>query len=102
MSQRWKDTERALAKRLGGRRVPVTGRQRGDQPDIEHGAFAIEVKSRKALPLWLRDAVAQAVAARHDDIQLPIAILHQHGNRHSNDLVVMRLDDFEEWHGRAR
>jgi hypothetical protein len=40
---------------LGGQRMPVTGRQRGDTLDsIEHEALSIEVKSRKALPAWRR------------------------------------------------
>ena len=50
----WKQAERRIAKLLGGRRIPITGRQRGDVPDIEHDALSIEVKSRKALPAWLR------------------------------------------------
>ena len=38
---------------LGGQRMPVTGRQRGDTLDnIEHEALSIEVNSRKALPAW--------------------------------------------------
>ncbi len=51
MSERaWKRTERAIAARLGGVRVPVSGRQRGDAPDIAHPTFAVEVKSRASLP----------------------------------------------------
>ena len=33
---RWKATERRIAALLGGRRVPVSGRGRGDQPDVAH------------------------------------------------------------------
>ena len=39
----WKATERAIAARLGGRRVPITGRQRGDVPDVAHPAFAMRL-----------------------------------------------------------
>ena len=49
----WKACERRVAEILGGVRVPVTGRQRGVAPDIEHETLSIEVKSRKSLPEWL-------------------------------------------------
>ncbi len=38
--KRWKATERRVAALLGGRRVPVSGRGRGDAPDIAHPWFA--------------------------------------------------------------
>ena len=38
---------------LGGQRMPVTGRQRGDTLDnIKHEVLSIEVKSRKASQAW--------------------------------------------------
>jgi len=90
-----------MASRIGGERVPVTGRGRGDAPDIRHEWLAIEYKhwKRGKIPQWLKNAVAQAVASVRGDHQLPIAILHTTGERHDDDLVVMRLRDFEEWFG---
>jgi len=99
MSERaWKRTEREIAGILGGKRVPVSGRARGDAPDIRHPWLSIEVKSRKTLPAWIKDAVSQARAAATEH-QLPVAILHQEGGRHGLDLVVMRLKDFRDWFG---
>ena len=46
----WKRTERRIAAGLAGVRVPVTGRARGDAPDIPHDRLALEVKHRAALP----------------------------------------------------
>lgn len=92
----WKANERALAKRLNGRRVGPTGRTGSD---VAHPLFAIECKERKEVPLWLQDAVSQSQGAARQD-QLPIVVLHQLGRRHDNDLVVMRLRDFEKWAGR--
>lgn len=89
---RWKRTERRIAAELGGQRVPVTGRGRGDAPDIEHGRFAIEVKERQALPAWLHDAMAQAVAASGGD-RIPVAILHERGQRYRDCYAVLRLAD---------
>ena len=94
-----KRTERAIARRIGGRRVPVSGRARGDAPDVQHEIYFIEVKHRHMLPTWLRSAMAQACAAQRDG-QVPVVVLHETGSRHEDDLVVLRLCDFEQWHGR--
>ncbi len=32
----WQRTERSIAGIIGGERMPVSGRQRGDQPDVRH------------------------------------------------------------------
>ncbi len=91
----WKRTERAIAARLGGQRVPVSGRQRGDAPDIDHDRLAIEVKHRKSVPAWLTEAMAQATASARNG-QMPVAIVHQHGGRHADDLAVLRLADLAD------
>lgn len=90
----WKTAERRVAEELGGRRVPVSGRQREDAPDVEHPTLSIEVKSRKRLPAWIRDAIEQAEASAQPP-QLSVAILHQDGDRFGNAMVVMRLEDFK-------
>ena len=92
----WKATERKLASRLGGKRVPITGRIRGSAPDIEHSWLSLEVKHRKQLPAWIYDAIDQAVKSNTGE-QLPTVILHECGKRHDDDLVVLRLQDFEKW-----
>lgn len=89
---RWKRTERRIAAELGGQRVPVTGRSRGDAPDIEHDRLSIEVKERQALPAWLHDAMAQAVAASDGD-RIPVAILHERGQRYRDCYALIRLAD---------
>jgi hypothetical protein len=86
----WKKAERRIAELLGGVRVPVTGRQRGDAPDILHERFSIEVKHREALPDWILDAMRQAEASQRGN-QIPIAILHQKGMAYEDSLTVVRL-----------
>ena len=93
---RWKNVERGIARHLGGRRVPITGRQRGDVPDVSHDWLSIEVKTRKALPQWIKDGMAQAIAARRD-AQLPVLILHQKQQPYLDSLISMHLRDFLEW-----
>jgi len=97
----WKRTERRIAARLNGQRVPVTGRARGDAPDVAHDWLAIEVKHRRRLPAWLHHALAQAQACARDG-QLAVVVLHEHGQHHADDLVVLRLSDFADWFGDLR
>jgi hypothetical protein len=92
----WKHVERQVARRLGGRRVPVSGR--AGQPDIAHSWLSIEVKHRRRLPQWLTKALLQAVQAATPG-QLPLAVLHEAGTRYGQSLVLLRLADFEEWFG---
>jgi hypothetical protein len=99
--KRWKNTERRIAALLGGKRVPVSGRGRGDQPDIAHLWLSLEVKDRATLPAWLLDALDQAEASA-TAAQLPIAVLHRAGDRHDAALVVLRLSDFVDWFAPAK
>lgn len=96
--RRWKATERHVARLLGGRRVPVSGRGRGDAPDVAHPWLSVEVKDRRTLPAWLHAALAQAEASA-TPAQLPLAVLHVAGQRHDRALVVLRLGDFVAWCG---
>lgn len=89
----WKACERKVAALLGGRRIPVSGRGRGDNPDIHHELFSIEVKSRKTIPAWLEDAMRQAEASVKDG-RLPVVVLHQDRTPYAESLVVLRLDNF--------
>jgi len=95
---RWKATERRIAALLGGRRVPVSGRGRGDQPDIAHPWLSLEVKDRATLPAWLLDALDQAEKSATTE-QLPVAVLHRAGDRHDHALIVLRLGAFVDWFG---
>jgi hypothetical protein len=92
----WKACERRIAELLGGQRIPVTGRQRGDTPDIEHEALSIEVKSRNSLPAWLLDALNQAQASSKDGKKMPVVVLHQDRTPYTESLVVLKLKDFAD------
>lgn len=95
----WKKVERAVAKKLGGERIPVTGRIRGSAPDIAHPVYAVEVKHRKCLPSWIRTAMAQAEASKRPPQRVAIAVLHECSTRHDSDIVLMSLRDFVSWCG---
>ena len=94
----WKHVERQIASILGGERVPVSGRQRGSAPDIDHEWLSLEVKHRKSLPAWMHDAMRQAEASKRGD-QLPAVILHQKQMQYGDSFVLVRLGDFVEWFG---
>lgn len=57
----WKLAERRIAKFLGdgAKRIPVTGRNRGDAPDISHPFLSIEHKYRQDFPNWLETLAGQ-------------------------------------------
>lgn len=95
----WKRNERAAAAILGGVRVPITGRARGSAPDVSHPWLSVECKRRRALPQWIDEALDQAAAASDGGKRLPVAILHEAGERHGRDVVLIRLADFRAWFG---
>ena len=58
----WKAFERRVAKRVGGRRIPVTGIERGSA-DVIAGPFVYQAKLRRGMPGYLRDWLRGIVAA---------------------------------------
>jgi hypothetical protein len=92
----WKATEQTIAKHLKNQQIPITSRGREDAPDVAAEGLAVEVKERRQLPQWIREAGEQAKAAAKAG-ELPVVILHELGRRHDGDLVLMVLSDFEAW-----
>lgn len=81
------------------RRVPVTGRTRGDAPDVDDPVFAIEAKHGRQIPKLLLTAMAQADAAaafylkRDEGERIPMVVMHPHGGRNEESLVIFRIKD---------
>lgn len=96
MTATWKAAERAIARFVGGRRNPVDGR--GGSPDVESAWLAVEVKHRQRLPQWLEAALAQAERSAREG-QLAVLVLHEHGRRYAESLVLLRLGAFVDWFG---
>ena len=96
----WKRHERETAKAFNSVRTGPTGK---DNADIIawNGNLLIECKQRKSLPKWLKDAISQVqgYVAQSGNDSLGIVILHETGQRHSTDYVVMQRDDFLNWFG---
>jgi len=99
----WKKFERDIAAaltKIGDRaqRIPVTGRVRGSAPDVSSDMFSIECKYRKEIPLWIKDAMDQAVASSQMDsssnrTKVPVVFLKEKQKKLKDTLVIMRLDD---------
>lgn len=89
--QRGKNTERALAKKLGCKRVGILGSE-----DLQHSVFSFEVKSRKTFVAssWMLQAIRNCPKGK-----CPALIVHVHGRDHNNDFVMMKMSDFEAWLG---
>jgi len=91
----WKSCETRVAKYIGGERVPVTGRQRGDAPDIKHPWLSVEVKYRKKLPDWIKDAMCQARASQIGH-QMPVVILCEKGEETGKAWILTPLSEFRD------
>ena len=92
----WKVCERRVANYVGGERVPITGRIRGSAPDISHPWLSIEVKYRKKLPDWIKDAFCQARASKTGKNDLPVVILCEKGEETGKAWVLTELSEFKE------
>jgi hypothetical protein len=102
----WKSGERILAKLLGCERVPLTGRARGRaHADLISDFLSVEVKTRKALPVFLADAIdsaergAEYAQRRDGKARLPIVVVHADHTDYRRSLVVMRLGDADDYFG---
>lgn len=91
----WKRTERRVAHLLNGER---TGNHGTATEDVQHAWLSVEVKHRRQLPGWLTGAMQQAQRNAPAG-RLPVVVLHAHGARAVNDLVVLRMGDFLDWFG---
>lgn len=91
----WKQAERLIASILGGRRIPVSGGGRGDNPDVEHPCLSVEVKTRASFPAWVEDALRQAECSARNG-KTPAVVLHRDRKPYRAALVVCRLSEFAE------
>ena len=84
--QRGKETERAVAKKLGGKRIGILGSE-----DVQHNLYSIEVKSRKS---FVADNWMNQCKKNNKENKIPLVVVHKTGRDHENDLVIISLKDF--------
>ena len=92
----WRAVERRTARLLGATR---TGNRGKAAADVQNSWLVAECKTRRKFPTWLTGAMRQAVAAAEG--RLPVVVLHEHGARSADDLVVVRMADFVAYFGGA-
>ena len=94
----WKAFERRIAKRVGGRRIPVTGLGRADA-DVVAGPFVYQAKLRRGVPSYLRDWLRGIVAAGERTGATGVVVWKQPHTRDDEAVVILRLRDWQDWHG---
>ncbi len=97
--QRWKAQERAVAAALGGQRLPNTG---ASQCDVRAPGWAVQVKSRTALPAWLWSAVEQATRDAGLDERPALVLCEVRPGVKARRLVVLDLELFAALIGGGR
>ena len=88
----WKDKQDEIAAMLGGKRSGL--RDRG-KADVEAEDFAVELRQRDELPLWITSAVERARKLAGDG-RLGVLVLSETGI--PGGLVVLDLRDFRDWY----
>lgn len=85
---RGKAAERAVANALDGVRLGTMG---GEDVHLD-GPWSCEVKSRQAFVAvaWMEQAKRNAPKGK-----APLVVVHVHGKRHDEDLVILRLADWK-------
>lgn len=60
--------------------------------------FSVECKSRKAFVAvaWMKQAERNAKG------KTPIVVVHVHGSKHDEDLVMIRMKDYQDWYGEIK
>ena len=84
-----------IAKYIGGKRVPITGQQRGDVPDIKHNWLSVEAKLRRRIPAWIKNGIDQAEksAVGH---QMPVLIIREKFQKIDDAIICMTLKEFRD------
>ena len=94
----WKAFERRVAKRMGGKRIPVTGER--DGADVDAGPFVYQAKLRRGLPSYLREWLRGIVAAGERSGGATGVVVWKAPNARDDDaVVVLRLRDWQDLHG---
>ena len=89
--QRGKATERAVAKLTGGKRIGILGND-----DVQAGLWSIEVKDRER---FIGATFMQQAIRNCPKDKTPLVVVHVTGQRHADDLVMIRLADWLDYYG---
>jgi len=85
---RGKATEKAIAQRFGGQRMGIFGRE-----DVRMSLFSVEVKDRRK---FVGQGFMEQSVRNCPEGKIPLVVVHITGQRRVNDLVMVRMKDFED------
>lgn len=93
----WKEGEKRLTAWLNEqtlwKAVRKSRAMRGDAvEDIEWGPFSVEYKSRKTIPQYIKEWVAQA--EKNAESRMPIVVWHEDRMRMGKQFVIIPLELF--------
>jgi hypothetical protein len=93
-NRRWKQQEQGIAEALGTSPMPSAGARRSD---MESGQYGVEVKTMKAIPVRVRNALEQSIEAAESAGKVPVVVLSQpRVGKKPLRIVVMRFDDWKK------
>ena len=93
----WKRFERDVARKLDGRRLPCDGSK--DGIDVDAGPFKVQCKLGRRMPSYLREWLDGITETAKRKGGTGIVIWKQPGERVDDSVVVLRLKDWQDWHG---
>ena len=92
-NRRWKQQEQRIADALATSHSPNSGVRRSD---MESGQYGVEVKTMRSIPVRVRKAVEQSVAACAKSRKVPVVVLNQpRVGKQPLRFVVMRFEDWQ-------
>ena len=89
----WKSVERRLARMAGAERNQDT-----HGFDFETVLMRVEVKHRTIVPKLCLDALEQVQATPDIGARIPVAVVHQKGQRLEDSIALVRYGDLIHWH----
>ena len=89
--KRGRNYEKQVAERFKGHKQGLYGGE-----DVATEIFSIEAKTRKK---FTGQGFMQQAISNCPEGKVPLVVVHVVGQRMPNDLVMMRMGDFEDWYG---
>ena len=90
----WKNLEREVAKKMGGKRHCRMGDFSESAPDVHHPLFSIECKYGHQVPKFFYDTLQQA--SKYSG-KVPVVVAHR--KRERRKIVAMYWEDFLDFFG---
>lgn len=87
-----KHVQKILVERLGGKNVGTIEGQDG-----EHEHFSIEIKHRAK---FIGEAFMLQAEKNCPEGKIPLLVVHSKGKNHNDDLVLIRLKEWEKIYGK--